>query len=190
MTRKLYCYVDEAGQDTQGELFVVAIVVTDQERDRAIQVCEAIEGETGKGRVKWIKTRNDRRVAYIRRILQQPTFQGKLNFAIYRDTQDYLPLTIQTIARAILAHAQEPYKATVLIDGLPHSQRRDVGRCLRHLGVRIRKVRGVRKDESDALIRLADALCGFVRAAIEDHEEMKALFEWAKQKGYLKELEP
>jgi hypothetical protein len=63
-----------------------------------------------------------------------------------------------------------------------------VGRRLRHLGVRTRKVRGVRKDESDALIRLADALCGFVRAAIEGQEVMKKLFEWGKKKGYLKEL--
>jgi hypothetical protein len=188
MTKKIYCYVDETGQDTQGELFIVSIVVTDQERARAIQVCEAIEQATGKGRVKWIKTRYDRRLAYIRRILQEPIFQSRLNFAIYQDTRDYLPLTVQTIARAILAHAQEPYKATVLIDGLPHSQQREVGRRLRHLGVRTRKVRGVRKDESDALIRLADALCGFVRAAIEGQEAMKKLFEWGEKKGYLREL--
>lgn len=159
MTQKLYCYVDETGQDTQGE------------------------------RVKWIKTRYDRRLAYIRRVLQQPIFQGKLNFAIYRDTREYLSLTVQTVAQAILIHAQEPYKATVLIDGLPRSQRAKVGTRLRRLGVRIRKVRGVRKDESDALIRLADALCGFVRAASEGQEAMKQLFEWGKKAGYLCELE-
>ena len=28
MTTKLYCYVDETGQDTQGCLFLVAVVVT------------------------------------------------------------------------------------------------------------------------------------------------------------------
>jgi len=30
---KLYCYVDETGQDTLGELFIVAVVVSDADRD-------------------------------------------------------------------------------------------------------------------------------------------------------------
>lgn len=31
--QKIYCYVDETGQDTEGDLFLVALVVTGQERD-------------------------------------------------------------------------------------------------------------------------------------------------------------
>jgi len=221
MIEKLYCYVDETGQDTRGELFIVSVVIVGAGRDQAIQLCEAIERATGKGRVKWLKTRYDRRLAYIRRVLQEPIFQGKLNFAIYQNTgdyqylekvrsrrslasplararehglltfstTDYLSLTVQTIAWALLAHAQQPYKATVLIDGLPRSQRREVGSRLRHLGIRTRKVRGVRKDENDTLARLADALCGFVRAAVEGQEAMVELFEQGRKRGYLKELE-
>jgi hypothetical protein len=68
---KLYCYVDETGQDTQGALFVVSVVLADQERDRALQLCEAIEQSSGKGRVKWIKTDYERRLSYIRQILQE-----------------------------------------------------------------------------------------------------------------------
>lgn len=189
MTEKLYCYADETGLDTQGELFIVSVVVTGAEREQVIQLCEAIEQATGKGRVKWIKARYDRRLAYIQRILQEPIFQGKLHFAIYRDTKDYLTLTVQTIALSIRAHARQSYKATVLIDGLPRSQTREVGRQLRRLGIRTRKVRGIRKDENDALTRLADALCGFVRAAIEGQEAMIELFEQGKKRGYLEELE-
>ncbi len=33
LTHKLFCYVDETGQDTQGRLFVVAVVVTGSERE-------------------------------------------------------------------------------------------------------------------------------------------------------------
>ena len=33
MTQKFYCYVDETGQDTQGELFIVSVVIADQERE-------------------------------------------------------------------------------------------------------------------------------------------------------------
>lgn len=188
MANKLYCYVDETGQDTQGELFIVSVVITGTERDRAIELCEAIEQASGKGRVKWVKARYDRRLAYIRLVLREPAFQGNLYFVIHQDAKDYLSLTIQTIAGVILAHAQQPYKVTILIDGLPHSRRREVGSRLRRLGIRTRKVRGVRKDEHDALIRLADALCGFVRAAIEGQEPMKALFEQGKRTGYLEEI--
>ena len=50
-------------------------------------------------------------------------------------------------------------------------------------------LRGVRREEADALIRLADACCGFVRAALSGRQpEMAALFERAKTNGYLTEV--
>ncbi len=52
MTQKIYCYVDETGQDTHGDLFIVSVIVSDQERNQVIALCEKIEQETGKGRVK------------------------------------------------------------------------------------------------------------------------------------------
>jgi len=188
MTEKLYCYVDETGQDTHGDLYIVSVVVADAERDSAIELCEAIERESGKGRVKWVKASYAKRLDYIRRVLQEPTFKGKLNFAVYRNSLDYLPLTVLTVARTIVACEQRTYKATVLIDGLPRSHERWVGSELRHLRIQIKKVRGVRKDENDALIRLADAICGFVRAAWEGQVEVKKLFEQGKQSGLLREL--
>ena len=30
--QKLYCYVDETGQNTEGDLFVVSIVLTEKEK--------------------------------------------------------------------------------------------------------------------------------------------------------------
>lgn len=186
--QKLYCYVDETGQDTEGNLFIVSVVIADHERDATIKLCERIERETRKGRVKWIKADYPRRLEYIRRILQEPVFKEKLNFAIYRNSREYLALTVLTVARAIFANVQKEYKATVLIDGLPRSQEKWVGSELRHLRIQIRKVRGVRKDENDALIRLADAICGFVRGAIEGNPELKELLERGKQSVFLKEL--
>lgn len=188
MPAKLYCYVDESGQDTQGDLFIVSVIVTDHERDKLIELCEQIEQETGKGRIKWIKADHRKRREYIRRVLRESIFRGKLNYAVYRNSRDYLALTVLTTARAILTCAHRTYKATVLIDGLPRSQQRWVGSELRHLRIQVRKVRGARKDENDALIRLADAICGFVRAGIEGNEEMRELYERAKQNGFLREL--
>jgi hypothetical protein len=177
MPQKFFCYVDESGQDTQGKLFIVSIVVAAQERDHLIRVCETIEQESGKGRVKWIKTSYRQRLAYIQHVLSTPIFQGKLNFAVYRNTRDYSILTTQAIAQALNATGETDYKATVLIDGLPRTQERLVGHQLHQFGVHTKKVRGVKKDENDALIRLADAVCGFVRAATEGQAVMQAWLE-------------
>jgi hypothetical protein len=188
MTEKIYCYVDETGQDTEGDLFIVSVVVSGVERDQVRELCEKIEMETRKGQVKWIKADFKRKVEYVRRILQEPIFNGKLNFAVYRNRRDYLALTVLTVARTIVAVGQKDYKATVLVDGLPRSQEKWIGSELRHLYIRIRKVRGMRRDENDALIRLADAICGFVRAALEGQEAMRELFEQGKRNGLLKEV--
>ena len=188
MPEKIYCYVDETGQDTQGDLFIVSVVITGRERDALVDLCERIERKTRKGRVKWIKVEYGRRLEYVRQILAEPVFRGKLNFALYHNTKDYLPRTVLTIARAITALDLNDYKASVLIDGLPRAQEKWVGIELRHLRIKIKKVRGVLKDENDALVRLADALCGFVRAALEGQAEMRELFERAQKNGTLKKL--
>jgi adenylate kinase family enzyme len=120
-------------------------------------------------------------------VLKRPIFEGKLHFAVYRDVQNYSSLTVQTIARALSEMDETDYKATILIDGLPRSLERAVGLQLRRAGVRAKKVRGL-KDEKDALIRLADAVCGLVRGATEGQAAMRALFERGIQTRILKDL--
>jgi hypothetical protein len=187
MIRKLYCYVDETGQHTQGRLFIVSVVVADWERDRLREACGAVEAHSGKGRTKWIKTLYERRIAYIQQVLDNPLFAGRLNFAVFRNTRDYSEATAYTVSPALEATGLTAYKANVTIDGLPRAQERLVATLLRRQGVPLRKVRGI-KDESDALIRLADAICGLVSAAMEDQPAMKALFERGIGTGWLRDV--
>jgi hypothetical protein len=187
VTQKFFCYVDETGQDTQGELFIVTVVTASQERNQLRQACEDIERGSRKGRRKWVKTTYSRRLAYIQQVLERPIFEGKLNFAVYRDARDYPSLTVQTIARALSATGETDYKATILIDGLPRALERAVGLQLRRSGIHAKKVRGL-KDENDALIRLADAVCGLVRGAAEGQPAMRALLERGTQTGVLRDL--
>jgi hypothetical protein len=63
-----------------------------------------------------------------------------------------------------------------------------IGLQLRRSGVHAKKVKGIKKDENDALIRLADAVCGLVRGAIEGQSAMQTLFEQGIQIGALKDL--
>jgi hypothetical protein len=88
MTRKFFCYVDESGQDTQGKLFIVSVVIAEQELDQLRAICTKIEQTSGKGERKWIKTSISRRRAYIEGLDREPIFNGKLNFAVYRNTRD------------------------------------------------------------------------------------------------------
>lgn len=189
MIKKLYCYVDETGQDTKGDLFIVSVAVA-EERDVLRQLCETIEGETGKGRVKWIKADRRRRTEYIRRIIDTHAFRGKLSFAAYHDTKDYVDSTVETIAKSIrrAAVGALKYKVTVLIDGLPRSKESTIRMQLNRHGIRIKKVRGVKKDENDALIRLADAICGFVRNALTRQTELRDLFQRGLSNGVLIDL--
>ena len=50
--QKLYCYVDETGQDTKGKLFIISIVLTERERDELEKRIEEIEQKSGKGKLK------------------------------------------------------------------------------------------------------------------------------------------
>ncbi|MGH9938971.1 MAG: hypothetical protein ACREAM_22255 [Blastocatellia bacterium] len=148
---------------------------------------ERIEKVSAKGTRKWFKTSRERRAAYIRELLQNSLFADKICFSAYTNALEYLNLTVLTTAKVILSKAHEPYEATVLIDGLGKTERRTVADGLRKLRVKIRKVRGV-KDEADALIRLADAIAGFVRDCFEGNQELQPLFEEAVRAKMIEEI--
>ena len=50
--QKLYAYVDESGQDTEGRFYVVSVALFGTDRDTVLARLEALEDRTGKGRVK------------------------------------------------------------------------------------------------------------------------------------------
>ena len=57
VSHKLYCYVDETGQDTKGALFVVSVAVTKKDRDELRELLAKLEKASGKGKTKWVRTR-------------------------------------------------------------------------------------------------------------------------------------
>jgi hypothetical protein len=187
VAKKLYCYVDESGQDTEGQFFVVAVLVTADDREELRRILEKIENESGKRNVKWSRTTNVRRRAYIQRIVAQSELRGKICFSYYRYTKAYLELTAETIADAIASSVREDYKATILIDALPPTHARVVSSILHQLGVSTRKVRGIRDEESDSLVRLADAICGMVRDSFEGRK-FQEFYQRAIQRGVIVSL--
>ncbi len=159
----MYCYVDESGQHTEGDVFSVAAVIvnTVEARDKAERILLKVEGKTGKGSTKWAKTYYLKKVQYLQAIATITELKGCLFYSIYTDTQDYVSLTVDTIAQAVRQHAIDKYKVTVVIDGLSKRvEQQQIAKRLKQEGVAYKKVRGA-KDENSACIRLADAIAGF-----------------------------
>lgn len=188
--KKLYCYVDESGQDTKGKIFIVSVVVMGNERDILLQVCEGFEEQSDKGKVKWRKSSYKSRVNYLSLIFTDKRFRGKLRYEVFKHTKSYDIATIEGIVHAVKWHPpSDQFTTLVYIDGLAKTKRHKYGAKLRHLGVPTHKVQGVPKDENNALIRLADGIAGFIRDISDGKTgEVKKLFAKAKDDGVLIEV--
>jgi hypothetical protein len=180
--QKLYAYVDETGQETQGVLFIVSVVIVGKERDELVHWLIALEKTTGKGIRKWMKSDDAKRTAYIQAVLASSLFQGKLLYGIHRRTTEYVKATVETTAGAIAHIARTEYKATVVVDGLHGVERQRFAVSLRRRGIRTEKVRGA-EEQRDPLVRLADALCGFLRDADGGREAYQRLRDRAMASG-------
>lgn len=184
---KIHFYVDETGQDTKGNLFIVGIAIAEDDPLMWKSACERAENISQKGDRKWMKSKPERRFAYIRQVLETSIFAGKLAFAVNNSGSDYDTMTAWAIARAVTHISSEKAKV-MIVDGLPKERYRYYGKLIRGYGVRIERVKGVKKDENDSMIRLADAMCGFVRAAGEGHPEAKNLLIQAIANGVIIDL--
>ncbi len=107
---------------------------------------------------------------------------GCLFFSVFHRTQNY-NATAEAAARAIRLKAAGRFKVTVLVDGLRRTERRAFTRDLRASNVNPYKVRGVLKEENNAMIRLADAICGLVRDAEERQVWASDMLRRLKQHG-------
>lgn len=169
MTQKLYCYVDETGQDTKGAFFLVVVLITSKETVSDLEKqLEQIEQESGKRTLKWQKARPNRRQAYLERLLRLEELKEGIFYGAFTNTTDYTALTAKVLIQGIQAKSTPPYKATIFIDGLNDAERARVRRFLKEAQIPYRLIRGLR-DENSSLIRLCDAIAGLLR----DHEEGK-----------------
>jgi hypothetical protein len=190
---KLYCYVDETGQDTLGAFFIVAIVVTDDQQHELEKSLEAIEQSVGK-KTKWMKTRDKIRAAYAGALIKSniPAMIFVKNF-VSSSKNAFDNLEVLATAQAINSYREahkireDEYKLTITIDGLSKTMAAHMASEFRKLGIKPRKIVG-KKDESSAVIRLADAIAGLAREAHEGRPEYKELETKLKRAKKLYEL--
>lgn len=169
--KKLYCYVDETGQDTEGKWFLVVVTILSRDKDKIEDLLVKIERESGKFKTKWHRAKYRQRKKYFEKILETDILDLALYYSIYEDSILFADLIARTTAKAIKDYSRKSYKANIVIDGLGKNLERQFAASVRKLGITTEKVKGAR-DESSPFIRLADAVAGLLR----DNYEKK---EWA-----------
>ncbi len=187
---KLYCYVDENGQDTKGRIFIVSVVIIEEKRDELLKFCEEVEEETRKGKTKWRKSEYGDILEYLRKIFRNKDLASSFIYSVYENTKGYDVATILGIAKAInVSKPVEDFTSVVYVDGLSKTKRHEYSSELRKLGIPTAKVQGVAKDENNSLIRLADSLAGFIRDVLDgDRREARKLFDRVVKSGVLVEV--
>ena len=185
----IYCYVDESGQDTQGDFFYVSVIIvnTVRLRDEGERRLLDIESRTGKGRAKWTNTNYVKRANYLQSVTNIVALRDCIFYSRHINTRDYITSTVDTIVQAIRQYVTDEYRATIEIDGLNKKTVRGIAKLLKEKGVICRKVRGV-KDENNAWIRLADAIAGFSRHAYENKPYIQNLYSDLQGRGFLIQL--
>lgn len=185
--QKLYCYVDETGQDARARLFVVVAVVTSGDQERFRRGLMEIERHAGTGSRKWHKSRPARRLEYLRQVLDQSLGSHHIFFGSYPKPLPFFFPMLDVLERAILTEANAPYTARVYVDGIDRKKAAELTNALRLRGISLEMVRS-RRDESEPLIRLADMWAGCIRAAQEGNQAEGDLFAQALRKEYLRAI--
>jgi hypothetical protein len=174
--QKLYCFVDESGQDSVAQpgkklaLFVVAIVMVSDDQLSLKSVCEQYEQRSRKRASPWHKARYDYRLAYIRRVVGDKRFRGVLHYQFIEQPAKafFDSYTLQGIANILSeSFKDDAVLKEIYVDGLTRSKQADYGIELRRMGARRATFHRI-TDQASAFIRLADALAGLVREAEEE----------------------
>lgn len=166
---------------------MVSVVVISEERERLRDTLRIIEKKSKKGIKKWMKSTRTQKCAYIAALFQNFDFAQKIYYSVYYDTRAYVDLTILTTAKSIYNSRELFSGAVIFVDGLKRSERHRFAAGIRKLNIRVRKVRGI-KDEADEFIRLADAVCGFIRDVGEKEPKMLNLYQKGERANIIKKV--
>ncbi len=185
--QKLYCYVDESGQDSGSKFFVVVAVVSDADRELLRKQLTDIEQDAGTYALKWHKTTHQRRIEYLTRILNRNIAKGCIYTACYHKPIPYFFPMLELIKKSITAAAREPYRTRIYVDGIDRQKAKEVTNALRAMGISLHFVKSVR-DESEPIIRLADMWAGCIRGALLDNGDMRDIVNRAKKCEHIRDV--
>lgn len=185
--QKLFCYVDETGQDDRSDHFIVVTVVSAVEQNELKNALERIEQQAKIGAKKWHKLRSPEREAFLELVINAQLVAGEVFFGRYQKPLPFFLPMLETVVKAIQAVAAEDYQAVVYVDGIDKKKARELTNALRLKGIKAKHVRSAR-DESEPLIRLADRWAGCIRGRFEGNALAEKVMLEAMASDYLSEV--
>jgi len=172
--QKLYAFLDESGQDYKSPVFIVVAVVTDSELAIFRSKLLVIEKLAKTGRRKWHKSKPERRLGYLKQVLDAKIGQDEVFYGEYPKPLPFFFPMLEVLEKAILTKAQSNYRSTIYIDGIDKKKAQELTNALRIKGLRVNFIKSVR-DEAEPLIRLADMWAGCIRQACLGGRDEKVL---------------
>jgi len=186
--QKLYCYVDETGQDPTSDVFIVVAIVKAGDQEKLQQALTEIEKEAGTRSQKWHRLRPENRLNYLNLVLDRKICDGDVFFSVFEKPLQYFQPFVTVLDRAIQINSTPPYTARIFVDGIDRRKAAELTMALRQRGISLRMARA-RRDESEPLVRLADMWAGCIRAALHNVSEEKKLLNQAIAIGHLQILD-
>jgi len=145
--------------------FVVSILVAGQEIQTLRNYLEVAEKVSRKGLTKWRHTSPQARRTFIHMLSEGRLLRRSIYFQIFHSQKDYAALTAKAIVGTLRQNPAS--KALVFIDALNEAEQKIIRRHIRASVLVPVIVRGIRREESEVLIRVVDAICGLVRDCYE-----------------------
>jgi hypothetical protein len=186
--QKIYCYVDETGQDAGSSFFVVVSIVSAEEQEQLRnKLLEAEETNKIHAR-KWFNSRSPIKEEFLRTLINTGLAKGDVYYSKYKKPLPFFLPILETIEKAIKDKTDgKPYLAIVYVDGIDRKKATELTGGLRLKGIKLQYVRSVR-DESEPLIRLADRWAGCIRDSIEGKEINTNILTKAEKDCYIKHI--
>ena len=161
MPERYHLFVDETGQHTRGDYFLVcALAVPTANLDRLRDEVSSVEARIGSPWRKWVHSTVSRKRRYLEEARELASGLAPVCYRNHHGGTDYISWTGQLIAAAILGRAPAA-QVTVIVDGYNANECQAIQGALKAHSVRWAKVRGAR-DESEPLLRLVDSLTGYL----------------------------
>jgi len=162
--QKLYCYVDESGQDTKSSHFVVVAIVNNKDQVKIRKDLINLESKTKIGIRKWHKSSTPRKHQFLTKQIISKLLISDIFYGVYKKPLPYFLPIIDTLEKSIKTKSNNDYSCTVYIDGIDKKKAKELTNALRFKGIRLSLVKS-RRDESEPIIRLADRWAGCIRGS-------------------------
>ncbi len=185
--QKLYCYVDETGQDAGSKAFIVVAVIVTSNIEAARQRLHELEKSTKIGVIKWHKSNYKFRIQFLEEFLRQDNSDLHIYFLKVKKPVFYWLPTVEVLQKSLPNHSTAETQVIVCIDGLDQFSAKKYTNALRTKMLKVKLAKGPR-DESEPLIRLADRWAGCIRMALSANKDCDTLVARAKKRGVLKEI--